>query len=294
VAFKTLAYYCSEAARSLLRNSWFAISSVGIVAVSLIILGVSVLLVVNANSLAASVESDVEITVFMKNEASERQVDELRKRLKELDGVQEISFISREEGLASMRESLGDVVEGMEENNPLPHAFRVKTRNADQVPVVALQAERFIEVDKVRYGQGFVERLLSITAWVRLAGVFGVALLTASAIFLIASTIRLSVYARHKEINIMKFLGATNWFVRGPFVLEGMFLGFIGALLAATVVIFSYQALAARVSASISLSFFNLVTNNGLFLQLTVGLLVLGLFIGALGSFISLRRHLEV
>lgn len=294
MALKTFVYYCREAFRSLFRNSWFSITSIGIVAISLIILGISVLLVVNANTIAASVESDVEITVFMVDEATERQVEDLKNHLGGLTGVEEVHFIPREEGLKSMRESLGDVVDGMEENNPLPHAFRVKTQNAGQVQGVALQAERLVEVDKVRYGQGFVEKLLSITAWVRMAGLIGVALLAASAVFLIASTIRLSVYARHKEINIMKFLGATNWFVRGPFLLEGMFLGFAGALLASGVVIFSYQALANRVSTSLTFLFHSVPLGNDLFLQLTASLLVLGLLIGALGSILSLRKHLEV
>ncbi len=294
MALKNLVYYCREAVRSLFRNSWFSVTSIGIVAISLIILGISVLLVINANTIAASVESDVEITVFMVDEATERQVEDLKNHLGGLSGVEEVRFIPREEGLESMRESLGDVVDGMEENNPLPHAFRIKTQNAGQVQGVALQVERLIEVDKVRYGQGFVEKLLSVTAWVRMAGLIGVALLTASAVFLIASTIRLSVYARHKEINIMKFLGATNWFVRGPFLLEGMILGFAGALLASVVVIFSYQALASRISVSLTFLFHSVPLGNDLFLQLTASLLVLGLLIGALGSILSLRKHLEV
>lgn len=295
MVLRSLGYYCREAGRSLVRNSWLSLSSIIVVAISLLILGTSLLLAVNADRLIRSVESSVEITVFLKNEALSRQVEELGKKIESVPGVVQVEFISKEEGLKELKESLGEnagALEGLEENNPLPDAYRIKTARADQVPGVALRLEKFPEVDTVRYGRGAVEKLLSVTGWLRTAGVIAMSLLALLSVFLIATTIRLSVIARRKEISIMKILGATNWFIRAPFVLEGMTLGFLGAAVSTAVLSFGYISLLDRVQ--LPVPFFSPVVDLDLIFQIAGGLVTFGLLIGALGSAISIRKHLRV
>jgi cell division transport system permease protein len=147
-------------------------------------------------------------------------------------------------------------------------------------------------VDQVRYGQGVVEKLMALSRWVRTAGLITMALLGAAAVFLIATTIRLSVFARRREIEIMKFLGATNWFVRFPFLLEGMILGLCGSLLASLVIYFGYLSLVGNLQ--LSLPFMELITDRRVIEPVLEGILLLGLLIGALGSMISMRRFLKV
>ncbi|HHU85947.1 MAG: permease-like cell division protein FtsX [Pelotomaculaceae bacterium] len=290
----TFIYYFREAFHSILRNSWLSVASIGVVAVSLLILGSSLLLVLNANNIADNLESSVEISVFLKDETTPEEVEELEDTLGALPGVAELKFVSKQEALEEMQDNFGeqrDVLAGLEEKNPLPDTFRVKTQTVEQVVPLAREMAAYPQVDQVRYGQGVVEKLLELSRWVRTAGLVTMVLLAIAAIFLIATTIRLSVFARRKEIGIMKFLGATNWFVRFPFLLEGMFLGLAGALLAVGAVYYGYLSLIRSIQ--ISLPFMQLVTDRSLLMPMLEGLLVLGLAFGAVGSLISLRKFLN-
>jgi len=290
----TLKYYFREATQSIFRNSWLSVASVGVVAVSLLILGCSLLLVLNANSIAANLESSVEISVFVKDKTTPAQIKDLEGKLKAMPDVAQVEFVTRQQALEEMRKNFGDkkdILAGLEEKNPLPDAFRVKTRTVEQVAPLARQMESLAQVDQVRYGQGVVEKLLALSRWVRTAGLVTMVLLGIAAIFLIATTIRLSVFVRRKEIGIMKFLGATNWFVRFPFLMEGMILGLAGSLLAVVAVYFGYLSLIGNIQ--LSLPFMQLVTDRDLIIPLMECLLVLGLVIGAVGSMISMRRFLK-
>lgn len=291
---KTIEYYFREAVQSIIRNSWISVASIGVVAVSLLILGSSLLLVMNANNIAANLESSVEISVLLKDNSTPDEVQDLENKLADKSEVTQVVFVSKQQALDEMRENFGekkDILDGLEEKNPLPDALRIKTATAEQVAPLAAELESYAQVDEVRYGQGVVEKMLALSKWVRTAGLITMVLLGIAAVFLIATTIRLSVYSRRKEIGIMKFLGATNWFVQFPFVLEGMMLGLAGSLMAVIVIYFGYISLIDSVQ--LSLPFMQLVTDRALIKPLMELLLLLGLAIGAAGSMISMRRFLK-
>lgn len=295
VNFNALKYFFREAFTSIMRNSWLSISSIGIVMVSLIILGSSLLLVINADRLAGSVESSVEITAFLEENVGKIDRDETEKKIKNVPLVKTVEFISKEQALKDMKESFGDqadILESLEKDNPLPDAFRIKTERAEDVPETAKKIETIKGVEQVRYGQGVVEKLLSVTRWVRLASMVTLTFLTLAAGFLIATTIRMSVFARRREIGIMKILGATNWFVRFPFVLEGIVLGLAGGLLAVLAVDLGYLSLVNKIR--LSLPFMQPVADPRLVLGVLGAMLGLGITIGALGSWFSLRKFLKV
>lgn len=279
----------------MVRNSWLSISSIGIVTVSLIILGASLLLVVNAEKLAQSVESSVEITAFLEEEVGKVEREKIKDKIEGNAAVDTIEFISKEQALKDMKKSFGessDILESLEGSNPLPDAFRIKTKTAAAVPATASSLEKITGIEQVRYGQGVVEKLLNVTKWVRLASVVTLVLLTLAAVFLIATTIRMSVFARRREIGIMKMLGATNWFVRFPFMLEGIVLGLTGGLLAILVVDLGYLSLLQKLK--ISLPFIQLVNDSQVILSILGSMIGLGILIGALGSWFSLRKFLKV
>lgn len=293
MGLRAASYYCREAFSSLFRNNWLSMASVGSVAVSLFILGCSILLILNLNLMVSTLESMLEINVFLDDNLELAQVSQLSNKIQFLSGVKEVEFISKEQALEQMRESLGnqrDIV-GNLDYNPLPDAFRVKTDQAALVPEVAGEIAGYKGVKEVHYGQKVVERLLVITHWIRLAGLTTVAVLGIAAIFLISTTIRISVYSRRKEIEIMKFLGATNWFVRFPFLLEGMVLGILGALFAALVIYFSYLTLVYHLN--LAMPFIPVIGQLHELLPVFAGILLLGLIIGAAGSSISIRRFLK-
>ncbi|MEW5953754.1 MAG: permease-like cell division protein FtsX [Bacillota bacterium] len=290
----TILYYLAEALVSIRRNTWLSLASVGTVVVSLFILGGSLLVVLNANALAGTVEAGVEIRVFLEEELDERQTLAVGEQIASLAGVEEVEFIPRDQALEELKESFGDRRDFLEdlETNPLPDTYRVKTLEVEQVPGVAREIEKIEKVEQVRYGQGVVEKLLSLTRWIRTAGLVAMGILAVASVFLIATTIRMSVYARRKEIGIMKTLGATDWFIRMPFVLEGMFLGAAGGLLALLFIYIGYFSLAGRVNSY--LPFIQLITDRAELMPVFGGILGVSIVIGALGSSVSLRQFLKV
>ncbi|MEW5762341.1 MAG: permease-like cell division protein FtsX [Bacillota bacterium] len=281
-----------QAVTSLGRNFWLAAAAAGIVAVTLLILGAFVLFVANLASWTRTVESSIEINAFL-----EAGVDrnEVRRAVERLPGVASLTFISKEQALREMRRSLGeraDILEGLDEN-PLPDTYRIKAERAEQVPALARSIEQIPGVDKVNYGQGIVEKVIAVTRWINLASLVSAGLLGLAAVFLIVTTIRLSVAARQEEISIMKFLGASNWFVRSPFLIEGMTVGLAGAVLATILLNLGYLSLVGRLEEA-PLFFLQPVTDQGFLLGIVGGIVGLGLGIGGLGSLISVRKFLRV
>jgi cell division transport system permease protein len=295
LTFNNIIYYWAEAFKSLYRNSWLSLAAVGTIVISLFILGSSLLLVLNVNHLADRVESGVEISVFIKEGVEEEELEDLGEQIQQLGGVESVNFISRERALEELKESFGERQEaltGLEENNTLPDSYRVKALSTELVPSVAEKIEGLAGVENVRYGRGVVERLMVISQWVRTMGMAIVVLLGIAAVFLIATTIRLSVYARRREIGIMKILGATNWFIRMPFMLEGMLLGLFGGLITAGVIYMGYHTLVVRVNTA--LPFMQLISQSEMINYTLMGIAALGVLLGLLGSAISVRRFLKV
>ena len=289
------AYYIfQEVGRSLIRNSLLNFAAVGTTAISLFVLGVGVLLVINTNEIAKTIESDIEIMVYMRHNLAEEDALTLEPLIDNISGVQEITFISRDEALKSLVKQFGDEVEeSVGEENPLPDTIKVKISDPREVNKIAAEIEDLPGVESVRYGgQDFVKKLFSLTNWVRIIGLLLITLLGLCGIFLIATTTRLTIFARRREINIMKYVGATDWFVRWPFLLEGIILGFFGALLAVGVLYFSYGALIAKIQETIS--FLPLVNSSAVLFRIFEGLLAIGIVMGAVGSTFSVRRYLRV
>jgi cell division transport system permease protein len=289
------AYYIfQEVGRSLKRNSLLNFAAVGTTAISLFVLGVGMLLVINTNEIAKTIESDIEIMVYMRHDLAEEDAIALEPVIGRISGVKETTFIPRDEALKSLVKRLGDELdESVGEQNPLPDAIKVEISDPHEVNTIAAEIEDLPGVESVRYGgQDFVKKLFSLTNWVRIIGLLLITLLGLCGIFLIATTTRLTIFARRREINIMKYVGATDWFVRWPFLLEGIILGFFGALLAVGVLYFSYGALIAKIQETIT--FLPLVNSTLVLLRIFQGLLAVGVVMGAVGSTISVRRYLRV
>lgn len=294
MSFNTLTYYWREALQSIARNSWLSLASVGTAAVSLLIVGFFALLVVNANEFTRGLESGVEIRAILKDGQTRDSIKKIQGEIGKLPGVSLVDFVSRDQALEEMKSSLKnrrDILEGLQNDNPLPDAFRIKAVSADLIPDLASRLESVNGVDQVIYGHGLVERLISATRWIRLAGSVILGILCLAAVFLISTTIRMSVFARRKEISIMVLLGATNWFVRFPYLLEGMILGLLGAVLAGSMIYAGYMGLINYLDQS--LPFVNPVTDQQTILAVLGGVLGTGLLIGSMGSIFAMRKYLK-
>jgi len=291
---KAWGYILQESIRSLKRNGWLNFAAAGTTAASLLILGVAILLVINTNFIAGSWESNVEIMAYLNDGVTGDAATALRTQILAIPEVKDARFISKDEALASLEQQFGQngqLQDSLGGSNPLPDAFEVRTTDPREVDGVANLLGLMPGVSQVRYGQGVVDKLLELTYWMRLVGLAIVALLGLCAIFLIATTIRLTMFARRREIGIMKMVGATDWYVRWPFLLEGVILGATGALLAIAVLYFSYSTLASKIMEA--LPFLPLMNSSLVLLQLFAGLLATGVGLGIVGSLISVHRYLQ-
>jgi cell division transport system permease protein len=267
------------------------------VAVSLLIVGISLITVMNTNYLAARLESNVEIIAFLKTSVSDDDAVALKDRIQAVPGVAKAQFVTKDQAMIDFRKQLGDqqnMVDALGGSNPLPHLYKITTVSPQDVEKVANKLQALPETEKVDYGKGVVEKLFAITKWVRMIGLSFIVLLGLAAVFLIATTIRLTVFARRREIQIMKILGATNWFIRWPFLMEGMVIGFIGALIAVLVVDSSYLAVTNYITRELNFSMFGLQKDTRFLVILGASMLGVGTLIGTIGSGISIRKFLKV
>lgn len=288
-------YAFRDAMRSLWRNRFMSLASIATVAISLLILGAAWLLVINTDYLASVMESELEINVYLNLDIEREKAVDMKKVFTEVPGVEEATFISKEEGLKKLEERFGEeanLLQALGDNNPLPDMYRLKALEAAQVPYIAQETEKIEGVEMVRYGQGMVEKLLALTQWLRTIGVVIIFAIALAAIFLIATTIRITVFARRREITIMKLVGATNWYIRWPFFLEGMTIGLIGAVIAVACLHFFYSQLMANIA--LTISFLNILADTKVIYPVYKNLLIMGTVLGAMGSAISLRKFLKV
>ena len=279
---------------SLKRNSWMSFASIGTVAVSLFVFGMFLILVMNMNRMVASLESQVEISVYVKDEVSDSGIHALEERITQMQGVESVKYVDRETAMVRFRERLGDqqfLLDSLGESNPLPNSFEVRVIRPDMVRTAAEAIAEMPGVETAKYGQDVVEHLFDITRLVRLFGLALMFVLAMATLFIISNTIRLTVFARRKEIAIMKYVGATDWFIRWPFLLEGIVLGCLGGIVAAIVLRGAYRVIAAKIYDT--LAFFPLLPENPFLHYVTAAILICGMFVGALGSTISLKKFLK-
>lgn len=295
---RTLGRHVREGVKNLGRNGWMSFASISAVAITLLILGVFLILAMNVNYFAQSVEKQVEIRVFMDVLATEANVQQVEENIKAIPKVSTVEFIPKDEGLKQFKESLGDkayLFEGLEKDNPLPDAFVVKTAQPQDTAAVAAQIKKLEYVKNLTYGEGTVEKLFAVTGVVRNVGIAFIIGLGFTAMFLIANTIKLTIVARRREIEIMKLVGATNWFIRWPFFVEGLLMGIAGALIPTIMLSVGYYYLLDAIHSSFEASqLFKLLPLFPLVNQVALALVAIGAFIGIWGSLVSVRRFLRV
>lgn len=294
---KTFGRHGKEGFKNLARNSWMTVASVSAVTVTLLLVGVLSTLLLNLNAIGTQIEEDVEVRVFINLTADQAAQDQLRQQIEEVPRVSTVEFQSKEEGLEQLIESLGsegEVFKSLKDENPLNDVFIVNTEQPEDTIPVAEQIKEFENVAKVEYAEETVERLFNVMDVGRNIGLAIVAGLLFTAMFLIANTIRITIVARKKEIGIMKMVGATNWFIRWPFLFEGIFIGLLGALIPIIIVIFGYEFVYTEVNTRFPTLFIDLLPVYPFVIKVSLILLLMGVLIGLWGSFTSIRKYLKV
>jgi cell division transport system permease protein len=273
-----------------------SIASIGVVSITLLILGSFMVLSFNVALFTQDIKEQVQIVLYLDETSDQETKLELQRMLASHFQLEEVRYVSKEEAMERLKQQLGDrayLLDGYNaEENPLRDSYQVRTKIPEDIPIVAKEIADYPGVGYVDYGSGVVEPLFQFTGLVRWIGLAFMAGLAVTAIFLIAHTIRLTVYVRRKEIMIMKYVGATDWFIRWPFIFEGLILGFIGAIIPVIVIYYSYQAAVLWMQANIY--FIPLIPPERIMEEIVKAIIPLGVVLGVLGSSISVRRFLKV
>ena len=292
---RTVKRHIIDSFKSLKRNGWMSLAAVSAVTVTLLLVGTFIAMLMNVNKLATDIENDVSVRVYIDLAANEDQQKELQTELETLENVDSVEFSSREDELKQVVGSYGDEFNLFDgDDNPLYDVFIVNTDVPENTAPVAKQIEDLEYVTQVNYGGATADSLFKTMNTVRNIGAVVIVALILTAVFLISNTIRITIFSRRTEIEIMKLVGATNWYIRWPFLIEGALIGLIGAIIPVTILSFVYIASFDVLTDFLAGTYFALLTPNPFLYQVGGLMLAIGIIIGAIGSFMSIRKFLKV
>lgn len=294
----TFKYFVRDTARSIKRNTLMSIASVVSVIAALVILGIFLVIALNIQHMTNDMESQLELKVFVEKDATEEQKDQLEELLKADSRITEIRFESKDEALQKMSENLEQyqgILQGLEGDNPLPESFILRVSDAAEIKEVSDSVSELDGVDYINYGEGYVDALMKFNDFTNMLSLAVLLILTGISVFIIYNTIKLTVFSRRKEISIMKYVGATNWYIRVPFIIEGGVLGLTGAVLAILVVRNIYYYLLGAVSGQSALIMgVSFAPPETVLPSITLYFMIYGLIVGAAGSLFSITKFLDV
>lgn len=295
-----IGYYLKEGFSNLAKNKKSTIASLTVMVSTLLVFGIFLLLNKNINKIIRSMEEEQGIEVFIALDASDEQVARLGEDIKKIDGVNTIKFKSKQEAIESLKEQWKDnpsVIDGLTDHDEfLPASYIITLTELDKNAIVQAEIEKMPYVKNIRNQDDIISAVVVISRSVKVFVISITAVLITVSIVIISNTIKLSVYARRKEISIMKYVGASNGFIRGPFVIESILMGLISVIICAVLIFFAYEFVTQKLlelGTSQSLTIV-VVPFLDVLPELLGSYLGLAIGIGIVGSSISMRRYLEV
>lgn len=297
-------YFFSETFLSLKRNFFMGFTAITTVAITLFIVGLFALIVYDIQGIIKSVKSEVELAVYLEDDISEELKNYIQQEVLSWEEIGSVNYVSKEQALERFKEQNegSDILKEIE-GNPLPASFEITLESPEKIDQVALRfydkdGNHIEGVNDVIYGKEYVNRLFSITAIIGTIALLIIIVLLLAAIVLIFNTIRLSIYARRKEIEVMKLVGATNWFVRIPFLFEGFFEGFTGSIVSIILLYFISNFLLIRgeriIADTMRIKELAIIGSGNIIFYVYIGLAVMGGLIGIISSGIALRRYVKI
>ena len=291
----SLKYLTHEGFRNVWVNRLMSLASVTVLMACLIIMGAGIMIYFNINNVVDKVQSQNVVMVYVADDASEDETTQIGTSLKGISDVESCEFVPKEVAFQEQIQSMGGdaaLFEGFDEI-PLPDAYKVTVKDLSQFETTVSQIKQINKVDSVRENSDLASKLLSLRHAVSIVSVGLVVMLFLVALFIISNTIRITMFSRKLEISIMKAVGATNWFIRWPFMIEGMILGTISGIVSLGV-LWGLYAVAEKVFAqTLSLIGFSLVPFSGYWWQILLVFVAIGLFTGGFGSLVSMAKYLK-
>ena len=292
-------YLLGEGFRNVFHNKKSSGASLAIMCATMLIFGLFFMIIENLNNAVETLETQQGIQVFIQKTATDAQMEQIGEQIQAIDGVNKVTFVSKEDALNQTKEKLKDkqaLIAGWDESNPFKASYLVTLTDLNLSQDVQDQISKFENVKKITSKDQTVTTLINLANGIKIVTGVILLLLIFISVFIIANTIKLTVHARRKEISIMKYVGATNNFIRWPFIVEGMIIGVIASLISIILVGGAYSILAQE---AVNIKFMqmmnmNLVSFKDMLSSIIVVYMLLGIGIGALGSVISMRKYLKV
>ncbi len=288
-----MGYLFKEGVRSVWNNRMMSAASIGVLASCLLITGMAMLLSFNVRNIVDQMGKDNQITVFLDVSVDEiTAVQKIGPEIRRLDNISSCEFYSKDEGIVKWEQELGPLfgeLQGTE--NPLPHAFHVAMVDLSQYDTTVDSIKQVEGVDMITDRSEVAKRLTDLNTLVTQVGLWLVAALGIISLFIISNSVRMTMYSRRFEISIMKSVGATNHFVRTPFVIEGVVLGLISGILSSVIVAFLYEAMISAVKYIVPIEE---IPYSDMAFNMTAGFIIFGMIIGAIGALISIGRYLNM
>lgn len=289
-------YAITEAFKNIFSNGWMTVASIFTVTASLLVLGVFLVLSINLTSIAGDLEGSYEIIAVMDEKTTEDGIKAIGKEMKSVENVKDISLDRNGDRLEKLKEKFGEnasLLDRYKDDNPLRNWYMVTLDDLTRTNETVGKLEKIDGIEKVIQNEDAISKLVKMTNYIKTFSVWIIIALAAVSIFIISNTIKLTVYTRRKEINIMKFVGATDWFIRWPFIIEGIIIGIIGSCISVALVLTAYNFLEGIVQ-NLNIMFLALRPLNEILSTILVSSFGLGAILGSVGSFISVRKHLNV
>lgn len=292
----TINYFIVDALKSIKRNITVSFAAILTVLVTFFVLGTFTLVGLNFNKTIEDVADKIEIKVYLQDDIKLVNQREVEIKLAEQEGVKAVTYESKDEAFTKLKKDLegnSGMLEGYSlENNPLASSYIVTLEDASYAGDVSKAVEDMTGVESITNQQELIEKISNVVDFVQILGIVLFFVFIGVSIFLIMNTIKLAVYSRRREVGIMKFVGATDWFIRWPFVIEGMIIGAVGSLLATAILYFIYRGVFGFIASNLLIA--NLVPVSFVLTTLLGGFLLGGIVVGAIGSIAALRKFLVV
>ena len=288
--------YYKRAIKDILDHRFLSTVTIVTIAIAILIASAFALFFVNANAIVNSWKKGIRIMVYLKSDSSEIKVSDIKNKIESMKGVKDVRFISKKEALERLKEQMkrqSSLLDDLQEN-PLPDAFEVRLtddfQNQDNVETLATRLESFSQVDEVEYGQVWLGRFTNVLNLFRLTGYAMGALFFGATVLIVANTIRLVLYSRREEVEIMRLVGATDRFIRAPFYIEGLIQGALGGIIGLAALFVLFMLISSNVDKSLTS---NLFAIRFLSWEAFLGILICSMFVGWIGCFLSLKQFLK-
>lgn len=296
--FRMLRRSIRDAFKSVFRNFSLSLASISCITITLIIVAISIIVTFNVQNFTKEMEKDLTIVVFLDTDTTEEEVEEIRDKLESMSNVESLTYQSKasvKEEMSQENEVFNEVMSTWDdEDNPLKDTFQVKVKVVERISNTAKKIEKIDKVSSVKYGEGMVDNLIEAFEAAQNVSYGMVIALILVTVFLIINTIKLTIFSRKREISIMRLVGASNFTIKTPFIIEGMVLGLLGSIIPILIVCFGYIALYNHFDGYLYSRMITLIEPEPFIYMVSGIVLVIGIIVGMIGSASAVRKYLKV